>query len=95
MIDRVALEDRLGLEDYGLGIPFSFGLGGVFMVLFCVPGLMGFQTESIYGKIGVFVLLSVAILLLLAAGYTYRAVETDWWMMTKEQDGPGADEGGQ
>lgn len=87
---QAVIEENVDVSRYGLGLPFSFGIVGVGLFALSFPGILSFGAESIYGKIGVLVLVVLSLACVLAAGYTYRAVDTDDWMLTKEEDGPGS-----
>lgn len=89
-LDAIPVDVDVYIEKYGLGVPFTLAVIGCGSLLVSIPGLMAFNAESVYGKIGLVVLLLVAMAGIGAAGYTYNEVDTDEYMKTIEEDGPGS-----
>lgn len=87
-VDRDAVYDHLRLDEYGVGVPFTLGLAGIGLFLAAFPGLTMFWAETRYGQVGIITLLVLSVVLLMAAAYTYSAVDTTEWKLTKEEDGP-------
>lgn len=92
MIDRVdaAADELVGeyINDYGVGVPASFGVVAGLAAVIAIPGLLNFSAETMYGKIGVLTLLTVAAVAALATRYTYREVDLTEYKLTREEDGP-------
>lgn len=83
--------DLLRLEEYGIGVPAAFIAVGVGLLYAAAPGMGMFESLTSYGKFGLLVLLLLTVLSIAAGGYTYNEIDTGWWLLTREEDGPGAD----
>lgn len=84
--------ERLDLENYGIGVPFSLALLGIAVGIWGAKGMMQFDSLTQYGKFGIVVAGTFVTLCLVSAGYTYSQMETGWWVKKKE-DAPEVDDG--
>lgn len=78
------LAERLDLENYGIGIPFSFFAVGGSALYWSFGGLTSYNSLSEYGQFGVIVGLAVSILFFIAAGWTYNEIDKGWWVAQSE-----------
>lgn len=89
MIDIDELPDLpewVPLEKYGIGIPAGLLLSGIITLYCAFPGVAAWGSLSGYGHLGVLIIAAIGAVLLVAAGYTYAMIETEWWLLTEEKD---------
>jgi putative flippase GtrA len=77
------LVDSIGLDEYGPGLPFSMAVVGLAFMLWAGSGATSFGALTDYGKFGVLVAFLAGMVLIAAAGYTYREVDIRQYMETR------------
>ena len=83
---RETIKHGIDLEQYGVGVPFTLAAVAAASLWRAVPGMTIYGQMTVYGKLGVVVLLIGQALLFLAAGYTYARVDTSKWLKSEEED---------
>lgn len=93
MLDVEALDaiyrERV-LNQFGIGVPFAYGVVGAALFVGAAPGIDSFAAQNAYARVGIVLMSALGALALVAAGYDLRRLDPSRWKLTAERDGPGA-----